>query len=65
MATILASSSWTFAFSTVCGTPRALQRPESSSDFSTETVPTRTGWPFWCRSSMSLTTASNFASSVR
>src|SRR3712207_7328927 len=27
-------------------------------------VPTRTGWPFWWRSAMSSTTASNFAASV-
>ena len=39
--------------------------PDSSSDFSTDTVPTRTGWPFWWRSAMSSTTASYFASSVR
>ena len=65
-ATIFASLSCCLAFSTVCGMPLRLQQaPESSSDFSTETVPTRTGWPLLCRSAMSSTTASYFASSVR
>ena len=65
MATTLASSACTLAFSTVCGTPFFFSRPDSSSDFSTETVPTSIGWPFACRSAMSSTTASYFASSVR
>ena len=38
---------------------------ERCSDFSTETVPTRIGWPFSWRSAMSSTTASYLASSVR
>jgi hypothetical protein len=33
------------------------------SDFSTEVVPIRIGWPLACRSSISSATASNFASS--
>ena len=64
-ATILASSACCLALRTVCGTPRFFSRPERCSDFSTETVPTRTGWPFSWRSAMSSTTASYFASSVR
>ena len=48
-----------------CGTPRFFSRPDSSSDFSTEVVPTSTGCPSRCRSAMSSTTASNLASSVR
>ena len=64
-ATILASLSCCLAFSTVCGMPFRFSSPDSSSDFSTETVPTRTGWPLWCRSAMSSTTARYFASSVR
>ena len=64
-ATTFASSACCLALSTECGTPRFFSRPESSSDFSTEVVPTSTGWPFSCRSAMSSTTASNFASSVR
>ncbi len=65
MATIFASSAWTLAFSTECGMPRARSLFERCSDFSTETVPTRIGWPFALRSAMSSTTASYFASSVR
>ena len=63
-ATIVASRSWYFAFSTSCGTPWRLSIRETSSDFSTLTVPTRTGWPTSCRSAMSLTSASNLACSV-
>ena len=64
-ATILASLACTFALSTVCGTLRFFSSPESSSDFSTETVPTSIGWPLACRSAMSSTTAWYFAISVR
>ena len=65
-ATIFASLSCCLALSTVCGTPCAASAARtSSSDFSTETVPTSTGWPFSCRSAMSSTTAWYFASSVR
>ena len=56
-ATIMASCSWYFAFSTWCGMPRRLSRADRISDFSTLTVPTSTGWPAWCRSAMSSTTA--------
>ena len=44
-ATTFASSACCLAFSTECGTPRFFSSPESSSDFSTEVVPTSTGWP--------------------
>jgi hypothetical protein len=64
-ATILASSACCFALSTVCGMPLRRIRSDSRSDFSTDTVPTSTGWPFWYRSPMSSTTALNFAASVR
>ena len=64
-ATIFASSACTFALRTECGTPRFFSALERYSDFSTDTVPTRTGWPFSLRSTMSSTTALYFASSVR
>ena len=56
--------SWFFAFSTLCGTPRWFRTFERISDFSIETVPTRTGWPFAFRSMMSSATAFHFASSL-
>ena len=62
-ATIMASFSWFFAFSTWCGTPRRLSLPESSSDFSIETVPTRIGCPSSWRSTMSSRSAFHLASS--
>ena len=65
IATTLASSAWTLALRTLWGTLCCLSMPESSSDFSTDTVPTRTGWPLRWRSAMSSTTAWYFASSVR
>ena len=65
IATIFASSACTLALRTLCGMPRFFIIPDSSSDFSTETVPTRTGWPLSLRSAMSSTTASYLASSVR
>ncbi len=43
IATILASSAWTLAFSTECGMPRLRSFSDRCSDFSTETVPTRIG----------------------
>ena len=43
--TISASCSCFFAFSTECGMPRFSSRRDSFSDFSTEIVPTSTGWP--------------------
>ena len=63
-ATIGASFSWFFAFSTWCGMPRRFMHPDSSSDFSIETVPTRIGWPFSWRSFRSSATAFHFASSL-
>ena len=63
-ATIMASFSWYFAFSTSCGMPRRSSIEDSSSDFSTLAVPTSTGWPASTRSAMSSTTAVNFALSV-
>ena len=62
---ISASCSCCFAFSTLCGIPwRVEQLREVLRDVSTAIVPTRTGWPFSCRSLMSSMTASNFASFV-
>ena len=51
--TISASRSCCFAFSTSCGMPRFSSSRDSFSDFSTEIVPTSTGWPFSWRSAMS------------
>ncbi len=65
IATILASSACTLALRTLCGMPCFFSSAPRYSDFSTETVPTRTGWPLACRSAMSAATASYFASSVR
>ena len=65
IATIAASPAWFLALSTSWATPWAVSSFERYSDFSTLVVPTRTGWPFSCRSTMSSTTASNFAFSVR
>ena len=61
---ISASLAWYFAFSTACGMPLRRSICERISEFSTMTVPTRTGWPFACRSTMSSTTALNLAFSV-
>ncbi len=55
----------TLALSTSCGTPRRLRMSDSSSDFSTEVVPTRTGWPFSCRRAISSSIAFHFSFSVR
>ena len=44
-ATISASRSCCFAFSTLCFTPRFLSRFASRSEVSIEIVPTSTGWP--------------------
>ena len=63
-AMISASRSWFFAFSTLCLTPRFLSSSRERSDFSTETVPTSTGWPFSWHSMISSTTALNFSRSV-
>ena len=61
MATIVASRSWYLAFSTSCAMPRRLSICERISDLATLVVPTRTGWPRPCRSTMSSTHASNLA----
>src|SRR5215467_2657736 len=63
-ATMAASRSWFLAFSTSCGTPRRLSSRDSTSDFSTLVVPTRTGWPTSYRSTRSSATASNLACAV-
>ncbi len=63
-ATIIASCSWYLAFSTWWAMPRRFSITDSSSDFSTLVVPTRTGCPAWLRSAMSSTTASNLACAV-
>ena len=53
-----------FAFSTSCLIPRFLNCSESISETSTETVPTRIGWPVSWRSAISLTTAFHLPSLV-
>ncbi len=63
-ATIMASRSWCLAFSTAWATPRLSSMRDRRSDFSTDTVPTSTGWPVSYRSTRSSTTAPNLASSV-
>ena len=63
-ATICASRSWYFAFSTSFAMPLRLSITERISDFSTLVVPTRTGCPSAFRSTMSSTTASNLACAV-
>ena len=52
------------ALSTVCGTPRLRSCSDSSSDTSTEIVPTSTGWSFSLRSEISRTTAAHLPSMV-
>ena len=63
-ATISASFSWFFAFSTLCFTPVRSSMPDSRSDFSTDTVPTSTGRPVACTRLISSTTARNLPGSV-
>ena len=63
-ATISASRWCCLALSTLCGTPFFLRKLETTSLLAMETVPTSTGWPFSCSSSISLATASNFSRSV-
>ena len=63
LAIMAASRSCCFAFNTSCAMPRFFRIEDNSSDFSTLTVPTRTGWPFLCRSTMSFATARNLPSS--
>jgi hypothetical protein len=62
-ATISASFSWNFAFRTTWGTFFAFNIVERCSDFSMETVPTRTGCPFSRRLAISSATASYFSRS--
>ena len=53
------------ALSTVCGTPQLAQaRADSSSEISTEIVPTSTGWPLSWRSWISRATARHLPSRV-
>ena len=49
------------ALSTACGSLALSSRPETSSEFSIEVVPTSTGWPRLWQSRMSSMTASNFS----
>ena len=53
-----------FAFSTECLMPARSSCCESSSETSTEMVPTSTGWPVVLRSWISLTTAAHLPSFV-
>ena len=64
-ATIGASFSWNLALSVSCLIPRRLSISLRTSDFSTETVPTRTGRPASCISTISSMSASNLPFSVR
>jgi len=63
-ATISASRSWFLALRTAWGIPFFLRSFDRRSDFSTETVPTRTGCPFWWQAPISCVAASNFSRSV-
>ena len=60
-ATISASLACCLALSTWCGSLALFSRPEISSEFSIEVVPTSTGWPRSWQSRMSSITASNFS----
>jgi hypothetical protein len=51
-ATICASISWNLALSTLCGMPFFFRRSDTTTDFSTEMVPTSTGCPFLWHSSI-------------
>ena len=62
-AMIAASRSCCLAFKTSCGTPLRFKIADNSSDFSTLTVPTKTGWPLRWRSTISLATATNLPAS--
>ncbi len=53
-----------FAFRTECLMPLFFSSPESSSETSTEIVPTSTGWPVPWRSSISPATAAHLPSLV-
>ena len=60
LAMIAASRSCCLAFNTSWATPLRFNIADSSSDFSTLTVPTNTGWPLRWRSRISWATATNF-----
>ena len=62
-ATIPASRSWNLALRTSCLMPRRLRSVPSTSDFSTDTVPTRIGRPALVISSISSMTALNLLTS--
>ena len=61
---IWASLSWFLAFKTSCGKPSLVKRLDKSSLFSTETVPTKIGWPNACLAFISLTIALYLAFSL-
>ena len=64
-ATMPDSFSWNLALRVSCAMPRRLSRVDRISDFSTLTVPTRTGRPTSCISTISSMSALNFAFSSR
>ena len=64
-ATMPDSFSWNFAFRVSCLIPRRLSIVERISDFSTLTVPTSTGRPASCSSTISSIRALNLAFSSR
>ncbi len=63
-ATTYASRSCCLALSTSCLMPRRRSSVAMASLFSTDTVPTSTGWPRSWQSAISSTTAPNFSRSV-
>ena len=52
------------ALRTVCWIPLRFRRSPSSSETSTDTVPTSTGWPASCRATISFRTAAHLPSLV-
>jgi hypothetical protein len=62
-AMISASRLWFLAFRTLCSTPALVSSLERTSVFSTDTVPTSTGWPAFWQSMISRITARNLAAS--
>ena len=63
-ATISASRACCFALSTLCGMPSLSSIAERRSEFSTDVVPTRIGWPLAVRSFTSRMIALYFSFSV-
>ena len=63
-ATMLASSRCLLAFKMLCAMPLRFRPVDKTSDFSTDTVPTKTGWPLLWVCSMSSTMAMYFSLSV-